>query len=67
MIRVYFTQCLVLEDAPSGVVAAKRAGMQVVLVPEEKLEAKYRGNATVVINSLLDFEPGIFGLPPFTD
>lgn len=56
---------MVFEDAPSGVTAAKRAGMQVVLVPDEKLAIEERENADLVIDSLLDFKPEKFGLPPF--
>lgn len=60
-------QCLVLEDAPSGVTAARRAGMQVVLVPDERITLKQREGATQVLNSLLEFRPEDFALPPFDD
>ncbi len=33
------TRCLVLEDAPAGILAAQRAGMQVVAVPSPLLSA----------------------------
>jgi len=62
-----FSQCLVLEDAPSGVTAARRAGMQVILVPDERVSLKQREGATQVLNSLLEFRPEDFGLPPFDD
>ena len=58
-------QCLVFEDAPNGVQAAVNAGMQVVMVPDERLPKSFTGKATMVIDSLLDFEPEKFGLPPF--
>ncbi|XP_065218932.1 probable pseudouridine-5'-phosphatase [Planococcus citri] len=58
-------QCLVFEDAPNGVTAARKAGMQSVLVPDENLPMERRKNATLVLNSLLEFEPEKFGLPPF--
>ena len=60
-------QCLVFEDAPNGVIAAKRAGMQVVMVPDERVTQKERESATLVLKTLLEFKPEEFGLPPFND
>lgn len=57
--------CLVFEDAPNGVRAATLAGMQSVMVPEAFVGAELRKEATVVLNSLEDFQPEFFGLPPF--
>lgn len=50
-------QCLVFEDAPSGVLAARRAGMYVVAIPSV-FEATDPGFAPAdrVIASLLDFK-----------
>lgn len=58
---------LVFEDSPNGVIAACRAGMQVVMVSdfsyyEPPEECKDR---IVTMNSLEDFKPEQFGLPPF--
>jgi HAD superfamily hydrolase (TIGR01509 family) len=33
LMRVDPTRCLALEDAPAGILAAQRAGMQVVAIP----------------------------------
>ncbi|KAJ8750960.1 hypothetical protein K2173_016141 [Erythroxylum novogranatense] len=58
---------LVFEDAPSGVLAAKNAGMSVVMVPDPRLDSSHHDTADQVLNSLLDFNPSYWGLPPFED
>lgn len=56
---------LVFEDAPSGVLAAKNAGMSVVMVPDPRLDSSFLETADQVLGSLLDFNPSEWGLPPF--
>lgn len=56
---------LVFEDAPAGVAAAKNAGMSVVMVPDARLNSSFHGAADEILGSLLDFNPGHWGLPPF--
>lgn len=58
-------QCLAFEDSPNGVRSAMTAGMQCVHVPELSLPVDQRKDATLVLHCLIDFQPEMFGLPPF--
>ena len=57
--------CLVFEDSPNGVLAAKAAGMGVVLVPDKRLEECFFNDPSQVLKSLADFVPEEWGLPPY--
>lgn len=59
-------RCLVFEDAPAGVRAARAANMNVCWVPDPNL-ARGDIEADLVLSTLEDFEPGAWGLPPFAD
>uniref|UniRef100_A0A1I8Q822 Pseudouridine-5'-phosphatase n=1 Tax=Stomoxys calcitrans TaxID=35570 RepID=A0A1I8Q822_STOCA len=59
------SQCLVFEDAPNGVMAAHSAGMQVVMVPDERVPLEMSSLATQRLLSLEEFQPELYGLPPF--
>ncbi|XWS70943.1 hypothetical protein CRYUN_Cryun03dG0094100 [Craigia yunnanensis] len=56
---------LVFEDAPAGALAAKNAGMSVVMVPDPRLDSSHHAIADQVVSSLSDFNPSEWGLPSF--
>nr|XP_022901832.1 pseudouridine-5'-phosphatase-like [Onthophagus taurus] len=58
--------CLVFEDSPVGVLAAKNACMQVVGVPCKPTPWTALQQATEVVDSLEDFFPERYGLPPYS-
>lgn len=59
--------CLVFEDAPAGVQAARAAGMKVIAVPDPNLVGSDLGAAHQVLRSLEQFDPAEWGLPPYPD
>ncbi len=58
-------ECLVFEDSPVGVEAARAAGMAVIAVPDPNLQYELFSAATAILGSLNDFDPAPWGLPPF--
>ena len=56
---------LVLEDAPNGVTAARAAGMNVVMVPDKRVDKSKCSQAHLVLDSLEEFDPTAWGFPPF--
>eukprot|EP00250_Pteridium_aquilinum_P020769 c2493_g1_i1 orf=116-1414(+) len=69
MLGVEPERCLVIEDSPTGLMAGKKAGMQVVAVPSllKKDAGDQYNSANLVLSSLLDFKPEVWGLPCFQD
>ena len=58
-------QCLVFEDAPSGMHAALSAGMSVIVVPDPKMDKNQYKEANLILDSLENFEPKDWNFPPF--
>lgn len=59
-------KCIVFEDSSIGVDGARSAGMQCIMVPDQRFECKQK-NATMILKSLEDFRPELFGLPSFDE
>lgn len=49
--------CVVVEDAPSGVAAARAAGMAVVAVPDPGMDRSRYGEADLIVDSLAALDP----------
>lgn len=66
MIYTVAFQCLVFEDAYNGVEAALSAGMSCIWVPDKKADRKkFADKVTLTLNSLTEFQPELFHLPPY--
>jgi pseudouridine-5'-monophosphatase len=50
-LNVRASDCVVIEDSPSGVMAARRAGMRVIALPAPELESGALGDADLIVQS----------------
>ncbi|KAH8350650.1 hypothetical protein KR067_013627, partial [Drosophila pandora] len=58
-------KCLVFEDSPVGLRSGKAAGMQVVFIPESENTRARGEDPTMVLGSMAEFQPELFGLPAY--
>ena len=56
-------ECLVFEDSPFGVTAAKAAGMTAIAVPDPAMADDKFAHADGILRSLQGFQPAACGLP----
>lgn len=59
------TSTLVFEDSPAGLEAGVAAGMRVIAVPDVNMDKAYYSDASLIIDSLLEFEPAAYGLAQY--
>lgn len=62
-----FSKCLAFEDSPTGVTAARRAGMKVVWIPDPRMDKTLfaHDENVILLDSMEGFVPGLFGLPTY--
>jgi pseudouridine 5'-phosphatase len=60
------SQCLVFEDSPAGIDAARAAGMYAIAVPDPNMDDSAYSNAHQIIRNLNDVDLVGWGLPPLT-
>jgi len=54
--------CLVFEDSPFGVEAARAAGMQVIALPDPAMDRARYAHADAVLSGFADLTPDLFGV-----
>jgi pseudouridine-5'-monophosphatase len=55
-------ECVVVEDSPAGVAAARAAGMQVVAIPDPAMDKSRFKDADIVVSRFTELEAGDLGL-----
>jgi pseudouridine-5'-monophosphatase len=59
--RASAAHCLVFEDSPAGIEAARAAGMYAVAVPDPNMDDHAYPGAHQIIRSLKEFDPASWG------
>jgi pseudouridine-5'-monophosphatase len=57
-------ECVVFEDAPSGIQAAKAAGMTAIAIPPHGIEFSHYRHADIILDSLEDLDLDWLGIKP---
>jgi pseudouridine-5'-monophosphatase len=57
-------RCLVFEDSPAGIEAARAAGMYSIAVPDPNMDDRAYPGAHQIVRSLNDIDLACWGLPP---
>lgn len=60
------SHCLVVEDSPAGIEAARAAGMYAVAVPDPNMDDRAYSNAHQLIRDLNDLDLPSWGFSPFS-
>ncbi len=60
-------QCLVFEDSPAGIQAARAAGMYTVAVPDPNMDDAAYPGAHQIVRSLNEVDLAYWGLPPLPE
>jgi pseudouridine-5'-monophosphatase len=58
--------CLVIEDSPAGIEAARAAGMFAVAVPDPHMDDSVYSGAHQIVRSLNELDPARWGFPQFS-
>jgi HAD superfamily hydrolase (TIGR01509 family) len=58
--------CLVFEDSPAGIAAARAAGMYAIAVPDPHMEDSAYSNAHQILRSLNELDPAYWGFAPYS-
>lgn len=63
------SRILAFEDSPTGVTAARRAGMPVIWIPDARMDPNLFHSDPMVfkLNSMAEFIPEEFGLPSLSN
>jgi pseudouridine-5'-monophosphatase len=61
------SHCLVIEDSPAGIEAARAAGMFAIAVPDPNMDDRAYAKAHQIIRNLNELDLTFWGFPPFPE
>ena len=65
LLKAHPSNCLVIEDSPAGIDAARAAGMFALAVPDPNMDDRVYQNAHQILRNLNELDLGAWGLPPY--